>query len=103
MVLNHGFGLDLGSKRTICSVDIAWHRGDMRVNNFEISVFNDAKSSGITKSSEKYDMPAGTEGRYVRITVNGNTENNWASITEIAVFGSGSAPIPPGTESSTYC
>jgi len=98
---NNGVGswiqLDLGSKRTICSVDIAWHRGDMRVNNFEISVFNDAKSSGTTRSSEKYDMPAGTEGRYVRITVNGNTENNWASITEIAVFGSGSAPIPPGT------
>ena len=98
---NNGVGswiqLDLGSKRTICSVDIAWHRGDMRVNNFEISVFNDAKSSGTTRSSEKYDMPAGTEGRYVKITVNGNTENNWASITEIAVFGSGSAPIPPGT------
>lgn len=96
---NNGVGswiqLDLGSKRTICSVDIAWYRGDMRVNNFEISVFNDAKSSGTTKSSEKYDMPAGTEGRYVRINVNGNTENNWASITEIAVFGS--APIPPGT------
>jgi hypothetical protein len=94
---NNGVGswiqLDLGSKRTICSVDIAWHRGDMRVNNFEISVFNDAKSSGTTTSSEKYDMPAGTEGRYVRINVNGNTENNWASITEIAVFGS--APIPP--------
>ena len=47
---NNGVGswiqTDLGSKRTICSVDIAWHRGDMRVNNFEISVFNDAKSSG---------------------------------------------------------
>jgi hypothetical protein len=94
---NNGVGswiqLDLGSKRTICSVDIAWYRGDMRVNNFEISVFNDAKSSGTTASSEKYDMPAGTEGRYVMIKVNGNTENNWASITEIAVFGS--APIPP--------
>ena len=96
---NNGVGswiqLDLGSKRTICSVDIAWYRGDMRVNNFEISVSNDAKSSGTTTSSEKYDMPGGTEGRYVRIKVNGNTENNWASITEIAVFGS--APIPPGT------
>jgi hypothetical protein len=34
-------------------------------------------------------MPAGTEARYVRITVNGNTENNWASITEIAVNGLG--------------
>ena len=97
---NNGVGswiqLDLGSKRTICSVDIAWYRGDMRVNNFEISVFDDAKSSGTTTSSEKYDLPAGTEGRYVRINVNGNTENNWASITEIAVFGS-AASIPPGT------
>src|SRR5918996_1624745 len=49
---NNGVGswiqLDLGSKRTICSVDIAWYRGDMRVNNFQISVFNDAKSSGTT-------------------------------------------------------
>ena len=41
-------------------------------------------------------MPVGTEGRYVRITVNGNNENNWASITEIAVFGSDST-TPPGT------
>jgi hypothetical protein len=96
---NNGVGswiqLDLGSKRTICSVDIAWYRGDMRVNNFEISVFNDAKSSGTTTSSEKYDMPAGTEGRYVRIKVNGNTENNWASITEIALFGVRSTSEPP--------
>ncbi|MGI0001137.1 MAG: discoidin domain-containing protein, partial [Nitrososphaeraceae archaeon] len=86
---NNGVGswiqLDLGSKRTICSVDIAWYRGDMRVNNFEIRLLNDAKSSGTTTSSEKYDMPAGTEGRYVMIKVNGNTENNWASITEIAI------------------
>jgi F5/8 type C domain len=102
---NNGVGswiqLDLGSKRTICSVDIAWYRGDMRVNNFEISVFNDAKSSGTTTSSEKYDMPAGTEGRYVMIKVNGNTENNWASITEIAVFGArigSEPPSPPPAE-----
>jgi hypothetical protein len=33
-------------------------------------------------------MPTGVEARYVSITVNGNTENNWASITEIAVSGS---------------
>ena len=44
-------------------------------------------------------MPAGTEGRYVRVTVNGNNENNWASITEISVSGSGSTtpPTPPPT------
>jgi hypothetical protein len=71
----------------------------MRVNNFEISVFNDAKSSGTTTSSEKYDMPAEVaDGRYVWVTVNGNNENDWASITEIDVFGSdGSTPPPPPT------
>ena len=107
---NNGIGswiqLDLGSKKSICSVDIAWYRGSVgRQNNFVISTSDDgtnfvnkfsAKSSGTTSSLEKYNMPVGTEGRYVRITVNGNNENNWASITEIAVFGSDST-TPPGT------
>ena len=88
--------LDLGSKKSICSVDIAWSRGDMRMNNFTISVSDDGTtftnkftgtSSGTITSHEKYTLPSGTEGRYVRITVNGNTENEWASITEISLFG----------------
>jgi len=88
--------LDLGAKKSICSVDIAWYLGDQRQNNFVISVSDDGTtftnkfsgtSSGATTSPEKYNMPAGTEGRYVRVTVNGNTQNEWASITEIAVFG----------------
>jgi glucose/arabinose dehydrogenase len=88
---------DLGSKNSICSVDIAWYRGNLRQNSFTISVSDDGttftnifsgKSSGTTISFEKYNMPTGIESRYVRITVNGNTENNWASITEIAVYGS---------------
>jgi F5/8 type C domain len=83
---------DLGEKMTICSVDIAWYNGNQRQNNFVISVSNDGstftnvpfagKSTGAT---ERYNLPANTVGRFVRITVNGNTQNNWASITEIAV------------------
>ncbi|MGH9984857.1 MAG: discoidin domain-containing protein, partial [Nitrososphaeraceae archaeon] len=89
--------LDLGSKKNLCSVDIAWYRGNARENNFVILVSDDgisftnkfsSRSSGSTTSLEKYTLPAGTEARYVRITVNGNTENNWASITEIGIFGS---------------
>jgi hypothetical protein len=97
--------LDLGEKKNICNVDITWYRGSVgRQNNFVISTSDDGtnfvnkflgKSSGTTSSSEPYGMPAGTEGRYVRITVNGNNENNWASITEIAVFGSDSSSTPP--------
>ena len=42
----------------------------------------------IASASERYDLPTGIEGRYVRITVNGNSENDWASASEIAVTGS---------------
>ena len=39
--------------------------------------------------------------RYVRITVNGNTQNKYASITEIDVYGSGiSTPQPPIADKS---
>ena len=87
--------LDLGSKKSICSVDIAWYLGNQRQNNFIISVSDDGTaftqkhsgtSSGTTTSPEKYTLPAPTEGRYIRITVNGNTQNDWASITEISLL-----------------
>src|SRR5215510_6101264 len=88
--------LDLGSKKSICSVDIAWYRGDIRQNNFVISVSDDGTTftnkltgtGNLGTAAEKYALPGGTEGRYVRITVNGNTENDWASINDISVFGS---------------
>jgi F5/8 type C domain-containing protein/Big-like domain-containing protein len=92
---------DLGSKKTICSVDIAWYRGNLRQNNFVISVSTDGtsftqvfrgKSSGTTLFAEKYNLPTGIEARYVRVTVNGNTENNWASITELSVDGFTTVP-----------
>ena len=95
---------DIGTKMLICSVDIAWYNGNQRQNNFVISVSNDGitftnaftgKSSGTTLSPEKYNLPANTSGRFVRVTVNGNTQNNWASITEIAVYGYAAPPPPP--------
>ena len=88
---------DLGGQKTICSVDIAWYRGNLRVNNFVISVSSDGtsftnvftgKTSGTTLSAEKYSLSA----RFVRVTVNGNTENNWASITELSVDGFSNTP-----------
>ena len=98
--------LDLGSMKSICSVDIAWYLGNQRQNNFIISTSDDGTtftqkhsgtSSGTTTSPEKYTFTAPAEGRYVRITVNGNTQNDWASITEIATFGDaagGGSPVP---------
>jgi F5/8 type C domain-containing protein len=76
-------------------VGIAWYNGNLRKNDFLISISNNGKSfkkvfsgksSGTTTSPEKYNI--NKSARYVRITVNGNTQNKWASITEIDVYGS---------------
>src|SRR6266568_319503 len=99
---------DLGGQKTICSVDIAWYRGNLRVNNFVISVSSDGtsftnvftgKSSGTTLSAEKYTFPSVTAS-FVRITVKGNTENNWASITELSVDGFGNNNLPTADSKS---
>ena len=86
--------LDLGTSKNICSVVIAWHEGNERQNNFTISASNDGikfsdifsgNSSGPTSSYEKYNV-SDTNARYLRITVNGNTQNSYASIAEISIY-----------------
>jgi predicted phosphodiesterase/Tfp pilus assembly major pilin PilA len=94
---NSGVGswvqLDLGTSKNICSIDIAWYKGNERQNNFVISSSIDgikfsnilsSKSSGTTLSPEKYTI-ADTNARYLRVSVNGNTQNSYASITEISI------------------
>jgi hypothetical protein len=87
---------DLGSIQNICSVDIAWYNGNARQYHFVIDTSTDGTtftnvfsgdSSGTTLNSEKYVIPA-TDARYVRVTVNGNTQNSAASIYELDIFGS---------------
>jgi hypothetical protein len=94
---------DLGSTKNVCSVDIAWYLGNQRTNNFVIATSTDGTtftnvfsgtSSGTTLNSEKYTIPS-INARYVRITVNGNSQNNWASITELDIFGSSSSANSP--------
>jgi hypothetical protein len=85
--------LDLGTRKNICSVDIAWYKGNERKYDFIISASNDAitfsnilnsNSSGSTLGHEKYDI-ADTNSRYIRVTVNGNTQNSLAHIIEISI------------------
>jgi hypothetical protein len=53
------------------------------------------ESSGITTSLERYNF-ADVNARFVRITVTGNTQNNWASISEVDIYtADGGAPSPP--------
>ncbi|MFL6469272.1 MAG: family 16 glycoside hydrolase, partial [Nitrososphaeraceae archaeon] len=46
---------------------------------------------------ETYTLPSNTNGRYVRITVTGNTENNWVSIYELRINGYQSSTLPGPT------
>jgi hypothetical protein len=97
---------ELEQREEICRVDIAWYKGNTRTNNFVIAVSNDGsswknvysgKSSGTTSSEERYSF-SDIEARYVRITVNGNSDNNWASISEIDVNGRSSTSTASGLD-----
>ncbi|WP_418763963.1 discoidin domain-containing protein [Myxococcus xanthus] len=98
---------DLGAVKSLSAVDIGWHRGNERVNNFAISTSTDGttftqvhsgSSSGNTAALERYSFSP-VSARYVRITVNGSSMNTWASIAEMQP-GTGSTPPtdPPGEQ-----
>jgi hypothetical protein len=122
--------VDLGTSKDVCSVDIAWYRGDERSYNFVISLSDDGinfkdlfkgTSRGDTLSPERYKVTdsASTEGgaetaptavsaRYVKITINGNNdtdteENQWGAIAEVDVNGrqSGKQNIDTITQSQS--
>ena len=95
--------LDLGKVKTVCSLDIEWYKGNQRNVNFIISVSKDgstyknvfdSKSSGTTASFERYDLQD-VEARYIKITVNGNTQNNYATIADLRVNTAGLENINP--------
>ena len=88
--------IELGEETDICGVDIAWYKGNLRSSDFVIALSNDGtnfadvysdESSGATNSPESYAFTETMSASYIRITVNGNTENDYASITEIVIKG----------------
>ncbi|MBK7861219.1 MAG: discoidin domain-containing protein [Archangiaceae bacterium] len=97
--------VDLGSVQSLCGVSLQWYRGAERQNRFALSVSSDAVtfqqvlSTTSALSAETQSYPLVARGRYVRITVNGNTQNDWASINEVQVNAAQPPPTPgaPGT------
>ncbi len=84
---------DLGQVQDIDAMSIAWYSGASRQNSFVILTSADGTSyataysgtsSGTTANLELYPFAA-TSARYVKVVVNGNTVNDWASISELAV------------------
>ena len=102
--------LGSGTLKTVTSLEIAWYKGSERNNHFVISTsatgatgsFTTVFSgdSARTNSFQSYDV-ADTNARYVRVTVNGNTQNDWASINEIRIRGIAGADNTPPTVVST--
>jgi hypothetical protein len=97
---------ELETSQVVCDVDISWYRGNSRVNTFTISASNDGEnfetifsgeSSGTTTAAEPYNVDD-TFAKFVRITVDQNSENNWASITEVDINGDTQAPSPTPRE-----
>ncbi|MGB8102491.1 MAG: Ig-like domain-containing protein, partial [Nitrososphaeraceae archaeon] len=97
-LVNPWINLDLGSQKSICSVDIAWADGNSRQYSFVISASTDGstfanvfsgKSKGTTTSPEKYSF-AEAQARFVKITItqsHAGSSRSIAQISEIDVFG----------------
>jgi hypothetical protein len=96
--------LDLGEEKTpVRSVGITWFKGNERTYNFIIQtstneinfqdVITDGKSGSTTTDLERYDFPTDTTARFVRVVVNGNSANDWASIHTSKVFSEPSVVI----------
>ena len=86
---------DLGGIQNICSASVGWYQGNTRTYAFTLSLSTDGthftqvtsgQSSGLTTAPETYAF-APTDARYVRLTVNGGSASDWASVTELAASG----------------
>jgi hypothetical protein len=101
-----GFGtylqLNLHSIKKLCSIDVAWDKGDKHENNFMISTSKDGKtftdilkgtSSGSNKGFENYGIIPQVDAKYVKITLygkseqdnNGNNNDNSVKVSEVRI------------------
>jgi len=96
---------DLGSSKSIDGAAIAWYQGNVRSSAYVLETSTDgvnfawaasASSSGTTLNLETKKFTA-RPARYVRVKVNGNTVNDWASVTELRVCGASSTTAPAPT------
>jgi uncharacterized protein YjbI with pentapeptide repeats len=100
--------MDLGERKDISNLQIAWFKGDRRTYTFKVIFSNEREptdeeanksrertSNGGSLSPENYRVKdlikdqhiENVRTRYITITVNGNSVNNWASVTHISVYG----------------
>ncbi|WP_163995758.1 discoidin domain-containing protein [Pyxidicoccus caerfyrddinensis] len=96
--------MDLGASKSIAGTTVAWHQGNTRQNYFVISTSTDGTTftqatsgtSALNTAAQTYAFSA-RQARYVRVTVNGNSVNDWASITESRACAQQTTPPPTPT------
>ena len=99
---------DLGATQSICSISLAWYNGGVsgRIYDYALSTSTDGSNFSPLLSGKSLPdtalQPVGFQAvnaRYVRLTVNGNTQNDYASVTEFQITASAppaSAFVHPG-------
>jgi hypothetical protein len=96
--------LDLGILCTITEVDISFYKGDKRMTNFALDFSADSKTfknvlttvASGTHVTDVYTI-ANLPAKLIKITINGNSENEYATISEIVVKGAPATPAPTPT------
>ncbi|WP_437641041.1 discoidin domain-containing protein [Sorangium sp. So ce854] len=88
---------DLGATQRICGISLGWHNGgvDGRMYDYAVSTSTDGREfsplfagkSLPNTSLQPVELRA-VGARYVRLTVNGNTVNDHASVTELQISAS---------------
>lgn len=84
------------------SLKIAWHKGDERIADFKVYGRSsdsspwyemlDQSSNGMTNQFESYNLP-NDEVSALKIEGNGNSINQWNSISELQVLGGSDEPL----------
>ncbi|HEX8819081.1 MAG TPA: discoidin domain-containing protein [Archangium sp.] len=104
--------LDLGSSQSLAGATLVWHQGNTRQNHFTLSTSADgttftqayAADSALTTAAQTYRFTSPRTARYLRVTVNGNTVNDWASLAEARACGEDTTtptPTPTPTAPTT--
>ncbi|WP_437509924.1 discoidin domain-containing protein [Sorangium sp. So ce1099] len=99
---------DLGAAQSICSISLAWYNGgvDGRIYDYALSTSTDGRNFSPLVSGKSLPSTAlqpiefqAVDARYVRLTVNGNNVNDYASVTELQITANAapaSAFVHPG-------
>jgi hypothetical protein len=99
--------MDLGGVQSLAGAAVAWHDGARRQNYFTLSTSEDgvtytqvySGTSALGTVAQTYTFTPARRARYLRVTVNGNTLNDWASITEARACGEQTVPTVPTVDS----